>query len=187
MKIKPGYILLLSLLILGSCVKRNVLVIQPKNNNDTLININKRLVRGYQKVIKYYIAKKGWKMDSTGTGMWYQIYVKTNGYIPQSGDKVTIDYKISLLNGKVCYSSDSLGEKVFVIDNDAVIPGLNDAVQLMPIGSKARFIIPPYYAYGLSGDGNRVPPNSIILLDVYLKKVQRAKSHLEGQNQVKSD
>ena len=174
-------------LVFSGCVKRNVLVIEPKKTDDTLININKRLVRDYQRIIKFYIAKKGWKMDSTGTGMWYQIYYKTNGYIPKSGDKVTIDYTIRLLNGKVCYSSDSLGPKVFTIDNSAVISGLNDAVQLMPVGSKARFIIPPYRAYGLSGDGDKVPPNSIIICDIYLKNVQRAKSHLKGQNQVKSN
>ncbi len=172
--------LLLALVIaLAGCIKNNPpkRETQKRGFDEKYIKINKQLVTEYQKIIKAYIKRQGWQMDSTGTGMWYEIYEKTGGYIPKDGDKVTIAYKVYLLNGKLCYSSDSSGVKTFTVNHSAVISGLNDAVQLMPEGSKARFIIPPYRAYGLTGDGKCVPPNSIIIYDIQLLEVQKAKSH----------
>ncbi len=173
------YFLLITV-VFASCIEHNPPHYQKKQTifDSSLININRKLVRQSQFTIKQYIKHKGWQMDSTPTGIWYMFYHKTNNYKPKDGDKVTIKYTVRLLNGKLCYSSDSSGEKTFTINHSAIISGLNEAVQLMPLGSKAVFIIPPYRAYGLTGDGQCIPPNSIIIYDIYLTNIQRAKSNL---------
>ncbi len=170
----------ITILILAGCIKHNPPTYQKRQTifDSSLININRKLVRQSQFIIKKYIKYKGWQMDSTPTGIWYMFYKKTNNYKPKDGDKVTIRYTVRLLNGKLCYSSDSLGEKTFTINHSAIISGLNEAVQLMPLGSRAIFIIPPYRAYGLTGDDKCIPPNSIIIYDIYLTNIQRAKSNL---------
>jgi len=39
------------------------------------------------------------------------------------------------------------------------------------VGDKATFIMPPHLAYGLPGDGNKIPARSVIAYEVILVKV----------------
>lgn len=47
-----------------------------------------------------------------------------------------------------------------------VIPGVEKGVLGACIGEKRRIIIPPSLAYGASGDGSVIPPNSTIAFDL---------------------
>ncbi|KAG5327325.1 FKBP2 protein, partial [Pseudoatta argentina] len=53
-----------------------------------------------------------------------------------------------------------------------VIKGLDVAVIGMKIDEKRRLIIPPNMAYGDEGYGLKVPPNTTVIYDVELKKVE---------------
>ena len=85
---------------------------------------------------------------------------------------ISIDYKLSLLDGTICYSSEKDGTKEFTVGKSHEVSGLEQGVELMREGEKARFIIPPYLAYGLLGDENRVPARSIIVYEVELLKIR---------------
>jgi FKBP-type peptidyl-prolyl cis-trans isomerase len=108
----------------------------------------------------------GWDMTESQTGLWSQIYEKGNGVTAAKGKFITLSYTLSLLDGSVCYTSDSLGYKQFLIGSGGVESGLEEGVLLLREGDKARFVLPPHLAQGLTGDGNKIPPRAIIVYDV---------------------
>jgi FKBP-type peptidyl-prolyl cis-trans isomerase len=55
---------------------------------------------------------------------------------------------------------------------NGVIPGWTEGVQLMKVGDKFRFFIPSVLAYGDSGAGNAIPPNSTLIFDVELLDIE---------------
>lgn len=146
--------------------------LQSKEFQDKLINANKMYVRKESDEIDQYITHRGWKMTMTGTGLRYMITQKGNGIaaIPEKYAKV--NYKISLLDGTLCYSSDSTGAKVFLIGHDNVESGLHEGIQLLHVGDKAVFILPSYLAHGLMGDDSKIPPKSSVIYDIELLSIR---------------
>jgi FKBP-type peptidyl-prolyl cis-trans isomerase len=53
-----------------------------------------------------------------------------------------------------------------------LIPGLSEAIQLMPEGSVWRVFIPSALAYGPTGVQNVIPPNTALVFDVTLMEVK---------------
>jgi len=143
-----------------------------KEFKEPLIRVNKYLVEEDVKRIEAYIERRKWNMDTLGTGLYYSLYKHGKGRKAEIEKTATIKYKVSLLDGTFCYDSDSLGVKTFRIGTRRVEQGLEEGILLMQEGDKAHFIIPPHLAYGLTGDGNRIPPRAIIVYDVELLKVK---------------
>ena len=157
------------LFLLIGCGRNNQRVIPDeefKNTQEAMVEVNRRLVKADQERIESFVKRKGWDMHESGSGLWYQIYEKGTGDSARSNMLITMDYKISLLDGTICYSSDSLGPKQFRIGSGGVESGLEEGVLMLHEGDRARFIMPPHLAYGLTGDGDKIPPRSIIIYDV---------------------
>lgn len=142
-----------------------------KNQDETLVRINKYLVGKDADVIRAYLKRRNWNMNTSGTGLWYEIYQKGDGPAAQTGKNASIRYKVWLLDGTLCYSSDSLGLKKFRIGKGGVEKGLEEGILMLHVGDKARFIMPPHLAEGLVGDQDRIPPRSIILYEVELVQI----------------
>ena len=169
------FIYLLFLFLIISCTGKKEKMDEKefkKVFGESIIKKNKELVKEDEEIIRRHIKRKNWKMEITGTGLFYEVYKKTNGVKADSGNIATIKYKISLLDGTVCYSSDSLGQKTFKITQGGVETGLEEGILLMKQGEKARFIMAPHLAYGLVGDGDRIPARAIIVYDVELINIE---------------
>lgn len=141
------------------------------NKDEALIRINKYLVKKDSDAIKGYISRHGWNMTETKAGLWYEITHKGNGPKAETGKTATLSYKISLIDGTVCYTSDESGDKTFVIGKGGVEPGLEQGILLLNEGDKARFIMPPHLAYGLIGDENKIPARATIVYEIHLLKI----------------
>lgn len=136
---------------------------------EPLQNVNKYLIKKDNDRIKSFVRRKHWKMKQTQTGLWYQIYEKSNdSIVPKFNDIVELNYQVFLLDGTLCYSSDSTGTKKFAMGHGGVESGLEEAILMLHKGDKARFIMLPYLAHGLLGDQNKIPARSIILYDLEL-------------------
>lgn len=138
---------------------------------ENLVKANKGLVKNDQEQIADFVARRNWNMQKTETGLWYEIVKTANGKNTKLGKIVHLKYQVSLLDGTLCYSSDSLGLKTFKIGQGGVESGLEEAVLLLKEGDAGRFILPPHLAYGLLGDENKIPPRSTIVYKVELIKL----------------
>ncbi|MCK5822447.1 MAG: FKBP-type peptidyl-prolyl cis-trans isomerase [Bacteroidales bacterium] len=138
---------------------------------EPLIKINKYLVKKDAQVISDYVKRHKWDMKISKTGLWYMIYDKGNGRKAEEGNIVTLKYTVNLLDGTLCYSSDSLGDKQFKAGHGDVEPGLEEGILLMREGDMAKFILPPHLAHGLVGDDKKIPRRATIVYDVQLVKI----------------
>ena len=127
--------------------------------------------------INDYIRQHGLNMQTSGAGLRYQI-LKGNpkGKIIQTQDIVQVKYKISLLDGTLCYSSDKKGPKEFIVDHDAVETGLHQGIKLLHEGESAVFILPSHLAHGLVGDNNKIPPKAAVVYTIEVIDVKTKKS-----------
>ena len=106
----------------------------------------------------------------TDTGLAYKILEMGDGETPAATDTVRVHYRGTLIDGTEFDSSYSRGEPITFALNQ-VIPGWTEGVQLMPVGSKFMFWIPPQLAYGPDGAGP-IPPNSTLQFEVELLGIE---------------
>lgn len=109
-------------------------------------------------------------IQTTASGLQYQIITAGNGAKPKETDSVLVHYKGTLLNGKQFDSSYDRGEPI-TLTLDRVIPGWTEGMQLMTTGSKYKFFIPYQLAYGERGAGQDIPPYSTLIFEIELLKV----------------
>jgi FKBP-type peptidyl-prolyl cis-trans isomerase len=111
--------------------------------------------------------KEGVKM--TDSGLQYQVVVMGDGAKPAASDKVTVHYRGTLLNGEEFDSSYSRNQPTSFQLNQ-VIAGWTEGLQLMPVGSKFMFFIPPNLGYGPNG-GGPIGPNATLTFEVELLSI----------------
>jgi FKBP-type peptidyl-prolyl cis-trans isomerase FklB len=111
-------------------------------------------------------------VQTTPSGLQYEMIEKGTGASPDENDMVTVHYTGKTINGNVFDSSVERGEPVTFGVNQ-VIPGWTEGLQMMQEGGKARFYIPSELGYGERGAGPDIPPHSALIFDVELISVER--------------
>jgi FKBP-type peptidyl-prolyl cis-trans isomerase len=117
--------------------------------------------------IQKFVADKQWPTTITGTGIHYWIYEQGAGDNVKSEQIAMVEYEVSLLDGTVVYKSKP-GEKV---GHDNVESGLHEAMLLLKAGDRAKFVLPSYRAFGLTGEG-KIPMNAAVVYDIRLVEIQ---------------
>ena len=148
--------------------KQQTVNYQGKAFQEKLVNANKMYVQQESDEIDQYVTRHNWQMTTTGTGLRYMIVKKGMGEQTKPGQRAKVNYKISLLDGTVCYSSDSTGPKEFIIEQDDVESGLHEGIQYMHVGDKAVMILPSHRAHGLIGDQSKIPPHASVMYELEL-------------------
>ena len=115
-------------------------------------------------------AKKA-GVTTTASGLQYEVIKQGTGKRPAATDKVSVHYEGKLIDGTVFDSSIDRGEPVTFPLNQ-VITGWTEGLQLMQEGGKYRFFIPAKLGYGETGAGNTIGPNSTLIFDVELLKLE---------------
>ena len=108
----------------------------------------------------------------TESGLQYEVLTMGKGAKPSETDRVKVHYHGTLMDGTVFDSSYERGEPI-VFGLNQVIKGWTEGVQLMPVGSKFRFFIPYYLAYGERGAGEQIPPYSMLIFEVELISIEK--------------
>ncbi|RIZ52387.1 FKBP-type peptidyl-prolyl cis-trans isomerase [Vibrio sp. PID23_8] len=106
----------------------------------------------------------------TDSGLLYEVITPAEGEKPKDTDTVQVHYKGTLIDGTQFDSSYDRGEPA-TFPLNRVIPGWTEGVQLMPVGSKFKFVIPPELAYG-DQDTASIPANSTLVFEVELLNVE---------------
>ncbi|MBA5764611.1 FKBP-type peptidyl-prolyl cis-trans isomerase [Vibrio sp. 404] len=105
-------------------------------------------------------------VKTTDSGLMYQVLTAADGEKPKETDTVEVHYKGTLTDGTQFDSSYDRGQTA-TFPLNRVIPGWTEGVQLMPVGSKFKFVIPPELAYG-EQDTPSIPANSTLVFEVEL-------------------
>ena len=139
---------------------------------ETLIKTNKHLLKSEKQNIKDFVDRYNYKMNETGSGLFYEIYKKGKGSKAQKGKIVELNFSIRLLNGQLVYKSEAEGIKEFEIGKGNVESGLEEGILLLHVGDRARFIIPSHLAFGLLGDLEKIPEKAAIVYDIELTNLK---------------
>jgi len=107
---------------------------------------------------------------SRPSGLQYEILTEGTGRVPRATNKVMAHYEGKLLSGKVFDSSYRRGEPATFPVN-GLIQGWQEALQLMPAGSKWRLYIPSRLGYGTKGAGADIPANATLIFELELLAV----------------
>lgn len=124
--------------------------------------LNAAAGKEYQEIMRH---KSG--VVTLPSGLQYEIIKEGFGAKPKATDKVRVHYHGTLINGVVFDSSVERGEPAEFPLN-AVIPGWTEILQLMPVGSKWRVVIPSELAYGSRGAGDVIRPNMTLIFEIEL-------------------
>ncbi len=108
----------------------------------------------------------------TESGLQYEVLRMGDGPKPGPQDQVSIHYRGTLVDGTQFDSSYDRGQPA-VFNVSGVIPGFAEGLQLMPVGSRFRFVIPPQLGYGPQGAGGVIGPNATLVFEVELLEIVR--------------
>lgn len=101
------------------------------------------------------------------SGLQYEIITEGTGAKPTLSDQVTTHYHGTTIDGEVFDSSVERNEPA-TFQLGGVIKGWQDALQLMPVGSKWKIYVPSDLAYGERGAGPKIGPHSTLIFEVEL-------------------
>ena len=109
----------------------------------------------------------------TESGLQYVVLTQGAGKKPTLKDTVKVHYHGTLLDGTVFDSSIERGQPA-VFPVDKVIPGWVEVLQLMPVGSKYKVIVPPDLAYGSRGTPppRAIAPNAVLIFEMELLEIK---------------
>jgi len=120
-----------------------------------------------QNLIIEYISDKGYKVQRTESGMYYQITQSGSGPNYIHGQPCRAHYQGYFLDGKVFDSSYNRGEPIdFRVGQ--MNAGWNEALKLLRPGAKATLFLPSRLGYGAKGFPGYVPAHTCILFDIEL-------------------
>lgn len=136
---------------------------------DILFKRRKELAEKNLKEGQEFMAENA-KKDGVVTlesGLQYEVLVMGEGEKPTAKNTVTCHYHGTTIHGEVFDSSVNRGQPASFPLN-RVITGWTEGVQLMPVGSKFKFTIPPHLAYGEEQISKEIGPNSTLIFEVEL-------------------
>lgn len=111
-------------------------------------------------------------VQTTTSGLQYEVISQGTGPKPTASDSVTCHYKGTLMDGTVFDDSYSRGQPMtFALRG--VIAGWTEGLQLMNAGSKFKFYVPYKLAYG-AYDYHTIPGGSMLTFEVELLDVKKA-------------
>lgn len=109
-------------------------------------------------------------MQTTATGVQYEVLQQGTGPKPTMQDTVKAHYRGTTIDGKEFQSSYKNGEPtLFALTG--VIPGWTEILQLMPVGSRYKVYIPSNLAWGAQSPDPGIPPYSTVIFEMELVEI----------------
>ena len=162
-------------------------ILSPAAYDQYMMRIEKKEREAYQKhvaeqfkkdkkLINDYASEQKMRVQRTKKGVSYSINKKGKGDLLKRGDKVTINYEGTLLDGaKFDSSFDRKEPFTFILGQGKVIDGWEDALVNFQKGSKGVLLIPSKMAYGrlaIKEKGINIPGDSVLIFKVEVVKVE---------------
>jgi FKBP-type peptidyl-prolyl cis-trans isomerase FklB len=102
------------------------------------------------------------------SGVQYKILKRGTGKKPDSVQSVRCFYQGSLQDGS--HFDEAVGKTPINLRVAGLVPGMQEAVKLMPAGSKWEIVIPPELGYGARGN-HAVAPNAVLIYEMEIVEI----------------
>ena len=108
------------------------------------------------------------------SGLYYIEKELGDGDSVQNGDLVYVHYVIYNLNDELIESSYEYDQPLpFIVGENQMIAGIEEAVSYMKVGGKCKIIVPSQLGFGDTEIDELLPSNSSIVIDLELVDLQR--------------
>ena len=137
--------------------------------NSYFQDVQRRAIERNKEASEEFLKINGHKTGVTTlpSGLQYEVIKMGDGPKPQLTDSVECHYHGTLINGQVFDSSMDRGATA-TFPLQGVIKGWTEILQLMPVGSKWKVVIPADLAYGDRGAGQMIQPGSTLIFIIEL-------------------
>ena len=115
--------------------------------------------------MKTNAAKQGVK--TLPSGLQYEVLRAGEGPRPSADDTVSTHYRGTHVDGSEFDATDPAGEPA-TFPLRGVVPGWQEALPLMGVGSKWRLYVPPELGYGEEGSPPVIEPNEVLIFEIEL-------------------
>ncbi len=147
---------------------------QKQRTAQSKVAYDKALAAGDKSAVasRDFLATNGKRKEvtTTASGLQYEVMTAADGPKPKAADSVNVHYHGTLPDGTVFDSSVGKDPISFPLLN--VIAGWTEGVQLMGKGSKFKFFIPAWLAYGEQGSPPKIPAHSALVFEVELLNIE---------------
>jgi FKBP-type peptidyl-prolyl cis-trans isomerase len=104
------------------------------------------------------------------SGVQYEVLEAGSGRKPKSQDSVRVAYEASLPDGRVFDTTADDAEPTVLSISSIAVPGLREALLLMPEGSRWRVVVPP--SQGFRHAGNNMLRRRVLIYDLRLLSIE---------------
>ena len=157
-------ILFLTAMLSVSCGDRTPVVeLQPEQSElmkENMINANRVVIQSEATQIESYIQRRGWQTRQLPSGACFYVSQQGEGPAILSNDKVEVTYRLEGLDGTPFYTHQV---DTLVVGHRDVTTALDELLLQLRYGSQAYLIAPSNSAYGVVGDGDRVPSRTVLV------------------------
>ena len=109
-------------------------------------------------------------VKKTASGLYYEVIEEGTGNSPVATDRVTVNYKGTLIDGREFDATTEGNPAKFPVGG--VIKGWTEALQLMPVGSKWMLYVHPDLAYGANPrPGGIIESNHLLIFEIELLEI----------------
>ena len=144
-------------------------------NEELLIDVNRNWIKDESFLIEQFCFRHNIDIVETKSGVRFCVYETNNGAEIESGNLVSINYEVRLLDSDttLCYSSKNNQPFSFIVEMDNIESGLHEAITYFKVGESGVVILPHYLAHGLLGNMDKIPPLSPVLYNIQVIDVKR--------------
>lgn len=147
--------------------KKHPVVFNKDSVSKQFIKANQQLMQKENDEMDYYAKSHNMPFIRTSSGIRFYVYNHSlKGDSIKDAMEITMDYEVKLLDGTLCYSSKTEGQKTFTVGHENIESGIHRGLKYLKRGDKAILLLPSPLAHGLLGDFKKIPPQMPIVYDV---------------------
>lgn len=161
------------LLILTACSEPETDPIPVDWTKEKSTRLNKEITEQEKIDIELYkdrIVNSSFEQTGSGLNIW--VKKEGEGENAEVNQWVQVRYKISLLDGTVCYETEENEIQEFKVDKSDVETGIQEGIKRLNKGAQAMLIIPSHLAHGLTGDSDQIPPLTAIVVEIEVVNIR---------------
>ena len=130
---------------------------------ENMINANRVVAQSEGTQIAEYLGRHGWQASALPCGARYEVLQTGDGPAIQPDARVVVSYRLEALDSKAYYTHQ---RDTLQVGRRQQTLCLDEVLQRVPLHSKVRMVAPSSCAYGVTGDGDRVPSRAVIVYHI---------------------